>query len=129
MGYLWAKLLEDYGLHEAERLTEYVAAIRDHKGYLTITWRDIWAMAHLRPAVKYAWGVLDVRMYIMEVTIEHIYPGGCIVDGYAGAEMDFFENLGTVTMYERRWVEEDHELLGIARARPAAKGWARKPLK
>ena len=90
--YLWRVLLEKRGPSEAARLTEYICDISQHKGWLHVYWTCPFAMRLLKPAVKYAWGVLDVAVMMSYIEITHHWSGGQISDYYSENDIEYFSD-------------------------------------
>ena len=95
---LWQTLFDVYGsVQEADKITRYIEDISDSKGFLTIRWRDRDAMTELRPAVRYAWGVLDVAVWGCCVQIAHYYPSEsaspCFIDEYSEGDIIMFGDM------------------------------------
>ncbi len=94
--HLWQTLFETHGSAGADRLPSYIVSIDESKGFLTIEWRNEFIMHRLRPAVKLAWGLLDVAYWQCKIEITHWYPDGItgertrLTDEYSSDEADVF---------------------------------------
>ncbi len=81
------------GREAAQFLHLYVAGLDEHKGNLRVSWRLYEAMEALRPAVKHAWGVLDVGTWYSATEVEHSCGDAWIRDTYSPAEISAFADL------------------------------------
>lgn len=91
--HLWRLTLDLRGPESAARLPVFIGGLHDSEGNLRVDWRQREAMHALRPAVKFAWGVLDVGQFWPGVKVEHYYPGEWLTDEYEESEVFAFQRL------------------------------------